>query len=125
MSGLGLALAILIAGPRSGAHLNPALSFAFCLFRKNGLPLWELPIFMFSQLLGGMLGAALTLALYHHPIRLFEDLNGLVRGERAPLQPAAPFSAPFPRAASAQPSRLPPPSRRPAASRPLRGPRRR
>jgi len=96
ISGLGLALAILIAGPRSGAHLNPALSFAVCLFRKNGLPLWELPIFIVSQLLGGMLGAGLALALYRSPIRLFEAVNGIVRGEAGSSVTATAFYCTFP-----------------------------
>ena len=57
--GLGLILAILVVGRVSGAHLNPAVTLALCVFRKH--PWSKLPLYWLAQYLGALLGA---LAVY-------------------------------------------------------------
>lgn len=98
VSGLGLAMAILVAGPRSGAHLNPALSFAVAVFRRGSLPLWELPIFVVAQVGGALAGAALTYALYHRPIAAFEAAAGLARSSADAVATGSIFFCTFPSA---------------------------
>lgn len=49
--GLGVMLGVYTAGI-SGAHLNPAVTFANCLFRK--FPWRKLPIYALAQTLGAM-----------------------------------------------------------------------
>ncbi|OSX73679.1 hypothetical protein BU14_0332s0031 [Porphyra umbilicalis] len=98
ISGLGLTMAILIAGPRSGGHLNPALSFAVALFRRGSLPLWELPIFVAAQVAGALAGAALTYALYHAPLAAFEAAAGLERDLGDAVATASVFFCTFPSA---------------------------
>ena len=45
----------------SGAHFNPAISFSLAL--RGRLPLLRLPFYILAQLLGAMLGAALSVAV--------------------------------------------------------------
>jgi len=62
----GALVAILVAlGPVSGAHLNPAVSAAFAVFR--GLPARDLLAYVAAQVLGGCLGAMLANAMYGLP----------------------------------------------------------
>jgi len=103
VSGLGLAAAILLAGPRSGGHLNPALSFAVALFRRGSLPLWELPIFVAAQVGGALAGAALTYALYHAPLAAVEAAAGMDRGGGGAVGTASVFFCTFPSAGAALP----------------------
>mmetsp|Transcript_32698 Transcript_32698/g.128495 ORF Transcript_32698/g.128495 Transcript_32698/m.128495 type:complete len:251 (+) Transcript_32698:679-1431(+) len=62
--GFGVAFAIYSTASISGAHLNPAVSLAFAMFRpldfhwKRLLPYW------ISQILGGMLGGAINLGIF-------------------------------------------------------------
>lgn len=98
VSGLGLAMAILVAGPRSGGHLNPALSIAVSIFRRGSLPLWELPIFVVAQVAGATAGAALTYALYRRPIAAFEAAAGLSRSSADAVATGSIFFCAFPSA---------------------------
>lgn len=98
VSGLGLTMAILVAGPRSGGHLNPALSIAAAIFRRGNLPLWELPIFVVAQVAGATAGAAVTYALYHRPIEAFEAAAGLARSSADAVATGSIFFCTFPSA---------------------------
>ena len=78
---LGVSMAIYLTGAVSGAHLNPAVSLAFAIFRPKDFPArWLLPYWA-AQLLGAALAGLTVLALYGSFIRRFEELNGLERGE--------------------------------------------
>ncbi|KAF8349489.1 putative aquaporin 4 [Amanita rubescens] len=68
--GTGAALAVWACGGISGGHINPAVTLAFATFR--GLPWKKVPVYMFSQLLGGIVGASLAYANYFHAITIFE-----------------------------------------------------
>nr|VZI32887.1 unnamed protein product [Spirometra erinaceieuropaei] len=55
---IALTLAIWIAGPISGGHVNPAVTLALCLCRL--VSFIYLPIYWLSQFLGGLAGAGLA-----------------------------------------------------------------
>ena len=78
---LGVSMAIYLTGAVSGAHLNPAVSLAFAIFRPRDFPVhWLLPYWA-SQLLGAVLAGVTVLVLYGSFIRRFEEQSGLERGE--------------------------------------------
>lgn len=77
--GVGVALAIVVTGPVSGAHLNPAITVAFAAFR--GFPAREVPAYVLAQLSGAFVAAAILFALYAGPIAMFEHTFDLERGE--------------------------------------------
>jgi aquaglyceroporin related protein len=58
------------AGGKSGAHLNPAVTFANCVFRK--FPWRKFPIYLIAQLLGCMCASAVVYANYKSAIDVFE-----------------------------------------------------
>lgn len=54
----------------SGAHINPAVTFANCVFRNFG---WrKFPIYMAAQVLGAMTASAVVYANYKSAIDVFE-----------------------------------------------------
>lgn len=67
--GLGVMLGVYTGGI-SGAHLNPAVTFANCLFRK--FPWRKFPIYMLAQVLGAMVASAVVYANYKSAIDVFE-----------------------------------------------------
>jgi len=67
--GAGVILGVMVAGPISGAHLNPAVSVALCAVGK--FPLKKLPHYIISQYIGAFLGAGVTLLTYHESIHGF------------------------------------------------------
>lgn len=54
----------------SGAHLNPAVTFANCVFRQ--FPWRKFPAYMLAQVLGAMCGAAIVYGNYKSAIDAFE-----------------------------------------------------
>ena len=60
--GLAVFAGVVVAGPYSGAHLNPAVSIGLA---AGGLFPWEdVPLYIMAQLLGAMAGSALVYAMY-------------------------------------------------------------
>ena len=57
-------------GGISGAHLNPAVTFANCVFRKH--PWRKFLPYMLAQILGAMTAAAVVYANYKSAIDVFE-----------------------------------------------------
>lgn len=49
--------------PCSGAHLNPAVTFAMCFLARE--PWIKLPIYALAQTLGAFLGAGIVFGLYY------------------------------------------------------------
>lgn len=78
---LGVSLAIYLTGAVSGAHLNPAVSLAFAIFRPKDFPVRLLLPYWTSQLLGAALAGLSVLLLYGSFIRRFEEEHGLHRGD--------------------------------------------
>ena len=68
-TGAGLAVLIIIFGPVSGAHLNPAVTLAFLLRREIGLA--PATLYIGAQLAGAIAGVMLAHAMFALP--LFEE----------------------------------------------------
>lgn len=96
--GLGVALAIFTTDKVSGAHLNPAVTLAFWLVRPgaHAMTVAKSALYMLSQLLGGILGGAVNLAIYSDTIASFERANHIVRGEPQSIRSALAFGEYFP-----------------------------
>ena len=66
---LGVFAGVVIAGPYSGAHLNPAVSIALAVAGKFN---WaDVPLFIAAQFAGAMLGAFLVWLVYKDQAKVF------------------------------------------------------
>jgi glycerol uptake facilitator-like aquaporin len=65
-TGAILPVLILVFGPLSGAHFNPAVSLAFAL--RGSLPWPALPTYMLAQLLGGIAGVWAAHLMFELPV---------------------------------------------------------
>ncbi|CAG8953394.1 hypothetical protein HYFRA_00010142 [Hymenoscyphus fraxineus] len=70
--GIGVMLGVYISGP-SGGHLNPAITFTNCIFRK--FPWQKFPIYMLAQTLGAFCASAIVYANFKSAIDLIEGHN--------------------------------------------------
>lgn len=94
--GFAVILAVWTVGSVSGAHINPAVSFALCLLRPEAFPAWKLVPYWIAQLVGCFFGAAIVYLMMGTSIQSFEDVNGLVRGELGSEWSASIFSMYYP-----------------------------
>lgn len=76
--GAAISLAIYATGAISGAHMNPAMTVSFAVFR--GFPWRQVPLYVLSQLLGAFVAAAVLHALFSGILVQFESAHGIVRG---------------------------------------------
>ncbi|KAJ7481632.1 putative aquaporin 4 [Mycena latifolia] len=67
---IGTALGVWVSAGISGGHINPAVTLALATWR--GFPWKKVPVYIFAQVMGGLVGAALVYANYIHAIDLFE-----------------------------------------------------
>lgn len=65
-TGTGLAVLILIFGPISGAHFNPAVTLS--LAWERALPWREVPIYVMAQIAGGYAGVAAADFMFNLPL---------------------------------------------------------
>ncbi|KAK8202196.1 glycerol channel [Zalaria obscura] len=72
--GIGVMLGVYSSGI-SGAHINPAVTFANCVFRK--FPWRKFPIYMLAQVLGAMCASGVVYANYKSAIDTFEGGVGI------------------------------------------------
>lgn len=75
---IAIAMAIYAFGAASGAHINPAMTISFAVFR--GFPVRKIPAFIISQLVGAILAAVILYFLFQGMIVHFETANQVVRG---------------------------------------------
>lgn len=94
--GFGVALAIASTASVSGAHLNPAVSLAFALFRPLDFPWYKLLPYWLAQYIGGIIGGAFNLLVYGRLFRHFEQVNDIVRGSPNSVVTASAFGEYFP-----------------------------
>jgi len=76
--GVAIMLAIYTVGGVSGAHINPAMTLAFALWR--GFPKVKVVPFIASQLGGGFLAAMVLFFLFDPHLAAKEHEKGLTRG---------------------------------------------
>ncbi|KAJ9052243.1 glycerol channel [Entomophthora muscae] len=89
---MGLSLGIMIAGPISGAHLNPAVTLTSAMFNKFK---WKkVPGFIIAQVFGAFLGAALVYAIYWPALQAFDSGIRETVGDKATANIFATY--PFP-----------------------------
>lgn len=75
--GLGVYLGVIVAGPSSGAHLNPAVTIGLAVAGKFG---WaDAPMYIVAQMLGAMSGAFLIWLLYSDHYNRTENA-GTIKG---------------------------------------------
>ncbi|PPR07832.1 hypothetical protein CVT24_003109 [Panaeolus cyanescens] len=67
---IGLALAVWVSAGVSGGHVNPAITLVLATRRK--FPWKKVPVYIFAQVMGGVIGAALSYAQYHRAIDIVE-----------------------------------------------------
>jgi len=71
---LAVFVGVVVAGPYSGAHLNPAVTIALAVAGKVS---WELvPEYMAGELIGAMLGAFLVWVFYKDHFKITNDEGG-------------------------------------------------
>ena len=93
---LGVSLAIYLTAAVSGAHLNPAVSLAFAIFRPRDFPIHLLVPYWLSQIAGAALAGISVLTLYGSFIRRFEEQQGVTRGDPGSQLSAMMFGEYFP-----------------------------
>lgn len=67
--GIGVMLGVYASGV-SGAHINPAVTFANCVYRK--FPWRKFPVYMLAQILGAFCASGVVYANYKSAITQFE-----------------------------------------------------
>lgn len=72
---VGLALGVWVSSGISGGHINPAVTLALATFR--GFPWKKVPVYIFAQILGGLVGAGVVYANYIHAIDIVEGGRGV------------------------------------------------
>jgi glycerol uptake facilitator protein len=92
--GIGVALAIYATAAISGAHLNPAITVAFAVYRK--FPRHKILPYVFSQLLGAVAAAAVLYLFFYKIIADFELTHGILRGQAGSELSAMIFGEYFP-----------------------------
>ena len=94
--GLGVAAAIALTAPLSGAHQNPAVSVALATWRPVAMPRERLIPYLAAQLAGAAAAGAAVLLLFGGALAEFEAREGLVRGAPGSERAAMIFGEYFP-----------------------------
>lgn len=98
---LAVTLAIYAVAATSGAHINPAVTVAFAVFRQ--FPLRKVGPYVAAQVLGAFVAAAVLYALFHNLITAFESAHNLARGLPGSELSAMLFGDYFPNPAGSAP----------------------
>lgn len=94
--GFGVAIAIYVTAAVSGAHLNPAVSLAFAIFRRQEFSVSKMFAYWASQMIGAILAGVAIFLLFNPFISDFESANGILRGEEGSQRSAMAFGEYFP-----------------------------
>ncbi|KAM6149375.1 aquaporin-9 [Erethizon dorsatum] len=90
---MAVAMAIYATGGVSGGHINPAVSFALCLF---GRMKWsKLPFYVGAQFLGAFAGSAVLFGIYYEGLMSFAGGKLLIVGENATAHIFATYPASY------------------------------
>lgn len=88
--GLGVSMGVYASAGISGAHLNPAVTVALCLF--GNFEARKVIPYIIAQIAGAFCAAALIYALYHNLFTDYEQTHQMVRGSVESLDLAGIFS---------------------------------
>ncbi|XP_027696647.1 aquaporin-9 [Vombatus ursinus] len=88
-----VAMAVYVTGGISGGHVNPAVSFAMCLYGR--MKWFKFPFYVGAQFLGAFLGAAALFGVYHDALRSFAEGKLIVTGENATAHIFATYPAKY------------------------------
>eukprot|EP00543_Licmophora_paradoxa_P007075 CAMPEP_0202456698 /NCGR_PEP_ID=MMETSP1360-20130828/13893_1 /ASSEMBLY_ACC=CAM_ASM_000848 /TAXON_ID=515479 /ORGANISM="Licmophora paradoxa, Strain CCMP2313" /LENGTH=322 /DNA_ID=CAMNT_0049076583 /DNA_START=45 /DNA_END=1013 /DNA_ORIENTATION=+ len=91
---MAVTIAIATTGPVSGAHLNPGMSIAFALVRKE-MGWMKTLAYIVAQIGGAAAGAFMNLLMYGKTIQDHEATNGIVRGAISGVASAKSFGEYF------------------------------
>ncbi|MEA3401659.1 MAG: MIP/aquaporin family protein [Armatimonadota bacterium] len=96
--GVGIALAIYAVGAISGAHINPAVTVAVAVFRRDEFPARKIAPYILAQMIGGLLASLALLGMFNGTCRHFEATHSppIVRGEPGSQLSAMWFGEYFP-----------------------------
>ncbi len=91
--GLAVTMGVYVAGGVSGAHLNPAVTFALAVKREFE---WRkvLP-YMLAQLIGAFMGAATSFFVYREAFNAFDGGQRQITGEKATAGIFATYPQPY------------------------------
>jgi glycerol uptake facilitator protein len=76
---IAVTFGVYVAGGITGAHINPAVTFAFAVRRQH--PWSRVPTYWAAQFLGAFVGAALVFLVYYAAIGSYESVNHVTRGD--------------------------------------------
>jgi glycerol uptake facilitator protein len=94
--GFGVTLAIYCSGTLSGAHLNPAVTLAIAIFRRDEFPVrWVVPYWA-AQLVGAIGAGLVVLIAFGSLLARFEAGEGLTQGAPGSERAAMIFGQYFP-----------------------------
>ncbi|KAN0119601.1 aquaporin-like protein [Hyaloscypha variabilis] len=65
---IGIAFAIIICGPTSGGHFNPAITLCFAVWQ--GFPWSKVPRYIFAQIFGSFMAGLILVGQYHPQLML-------------------------------------------------------
>ncbi|MGC9316825.1 MAG: MIP/aquaporin family protein [Armatimonadota bacterium] len=96
--GFAIALAIYAVGAISGAHINPAVTVAVAVFRRDEFPARKIGPYIVAQAIGGLLASLALLGMFNGTCRHFEATHSppIVRGEPGSQLSAMWFGEYFP-----------------------------
>lgn len=94
--GFGVAIAIYVTASVSGAHLNPAVSFAFAILRRSEFSPQRMLVYWSGQMIGAILAGVVVLLMFSPFISNFEEQNGIERGDAGSQLSAMAFGEYFP-----------------------------
>ena len=69
--GLAVFVGVFVAGPVSGAHINPAVTIGFAAAGKT--PWQDVPVYLLAQLIGAFIGSGIAYFLYRDHFRQTEE----------------------------------------------------
>lgn len=95
-SGLGVALSIFVSAHISDAHLNPAVTLAFGIFRFRQFHWSLIAPYILCQTVGSIIAGAFVHLFFHGAVANFELKNNITRGEPGSELTAMIFGEYFP-----------------------------
>jgi glycerol uptake facilitator len=92
--GVGIMLAIYAVGAVSGAHINPAMTLAFAIWR--GFPKDRVLPYVIAQLCGSIFAASVLFVIFGPHLKAKEREKGVTRGEPGSIVTAMCYGEYFP-----------------------------